>query len=847
MKYAQTAIFSLEYALAKLWESWGIVPTMVLGHSVGEYAAACFAGIFSLADGLKLVAARGRLMDELAQTGAMVAVFADEDTVRRAVAEYPDRVSIAVINAPGNIVISGEAETLQTVVDTLRSQGIRSKRLAVTQASHSPLMEPMLDEFEAVARTITFRSPKIGYVSGMTGRLVSGSEINNAAYWRRHSREAVQFSAGIQTLYDEGYRIYVEIGPNPSLLSNARRTVPEENSLWLPTLRKGWEDWTQILDSLSGLYVAGVQVDWDKFDQPYQRRKLPIATYPWEEGRYWLDSAHPAQQDTKPLWDNVVRAGSRQSKQAPLELAPQTFAAKWKTLAELSRSYIIQALRDLGVFTKAGERHTVADLLENKGIESTYDHLIGRWLDNLTEIGLIQRDDRVYTNHTPLPEPDISSIRADAQAAFIDAQPLLDYVERCGEKLVSVLTGQESPLETLFPDGSYDTVDYIYHDFPMVMYFNNIVSSVILAATESAGTRTLRILEVGAGTGGTTATLLPELTSERVTYQFTDVSDFFLARAQQKFAAYPFVQFSILNLETDLLQQGYEPGSVDVVVAANVLHATRNLDQTLEYLHNLLVPGGLLILYETTNHLSWYDITTGLIEGWQLFEDDWRGDNPLLSATRWAEALQANGFDSVMSFPEPNSITEILGQHVVVARTPGEANNLGVSAQSGFGSSVSISIIESKSASVPEDNAAALFIAELEAMPPADQIDALVDLVRDQVRRVLRLDASQAVDRRDRLMDIGFNSLMAVELRAKLTAILALSEKLPATLIFDYPTPEAVANYLLQVLMPDNEPSPTTTSSASVPRQTLAPETDVEGLTDEEVEAMLLKKLKDIQ
>ena len=549
-------------------------------------------------------------------------------------------------------------------------------------------------------------------------------------------------------------------------------------------------------------------------------------------------------ENSRPLWDLVLNAGKRQAKQGPLELAPQTYAAKWDVLARLTRSYIIQTLRELGVFTKAGEQHTVSSLLESKGIEATYDHLIGRWLDTLSEADLIQRDDNMYTNRAPLPEPDMSSIHAEARAAFVDARPLLDYVERCGEKLASVLTGQESPLETLFPDGSNETVDYLYHDFQMAAYFNNIVSAVVLAVVEAAGTRTLRILEVGAGTGGTTATLLPELATERTAYYFTDVSDFFLTRAQEKFAAYPFVQYAILNLEMDPEQQGYQPGSVDVVVAANVLHATRNLDQTLGYLRSLLVPGGLLILYETTTHLSWYDITTGLIEGWQLFEDDWRGDNPLLSAPGWAEALQANGFDTVSSFPEPDALTAVLGQHVIVARTPGETTGLGASAQSDFVSSSTISLSDGETA--PEIDAAALFISELQAMPPADQIDALVDLVRGQVRRVLRLDASQPVDRRDRLMDIGFDSLMAVELRATLTSVLGLSEKLPATLIFDYPTPEAIANYLMRVLALDNEASPAT-PSAQPPGQQVEAETDIQGLTDEEVEAMLLKKLKDIQ
>src|SRR5690606_19051856 len=387
---------------------------------------------------------------------------------------WSGRVSVAAVNAPGNIVISGEAAALDEVIEILRSERIRSRRLAVTQASHSPLMEPMLDEFESVARTVTFRSPRIGYVSGMTGRLASGTEVSNAAYWRRHSREAVQFSAGVQTLYDEGYRVFVEIGPDPSLLSNARRTVPEENSLWLPSLRKGWDDWTQMLDSLSALYVAGVQVDWDGFDQAYLRRKVSIPTYPWEGGRYWIETARSSHPKSEPVWDRVIEAGLRQSQQGPLNLAAQTFSAKWDVLERLTRAYIIKTLRELDVFTRAGEQHTVASLIESRQIESTYDHLIGRWLAQLTEAGMIQQVDMMYTNSAPLAEPDLAAIQAEPRDILADARPLLDYVERCGENLAGVLTGQISPLETLFPDGSYETVDYLYHDFQMVAYFNHI-------------------------------------------------------------------------------------------------------------------------------------------------------------------------------------------------------------------------------------------------------------------------------------------------------------------------------------------------------------------------------------
>ncbi|MBZ0294960.1 MAG: acyltransferase domain-containing protein [Anaerolineae bacterium] len=841
MAYAQPAIFSIEYALARVWQSWGVEPTAVLGHSVGEYAAACIAGVFSLADGLKLVAARGRLMDGLAETGEMVAVFADQARVAPFITSYADRVAIAAVNAPGNVVISGEAGALAEIIAALKGEGIRSRRLAVTQASHSPLMEPMLDEFEAIAKTVEFRRPRIVYISALTGALVGAKEIATPAYWRRHSRETVLFSTALEALYEEGYRVFVEIGPSPTLLPNARRVLPQDDCRWLPSLREGWDDWMQMLESLGGLYTAGVRIDWNGFDADYIRYKLPLPVYPWEGGRYWI--TQQTAQPTQPLWESVLEVGGRQAQQAPLSLDVRNYPAKLDALGRLAQFYIVQALREWGVFVRPGERHTVAELLERLGIEATYDHLLTRWLDNLSDAGLIQRGDGFYTNRAPLPALDADAVYHETQTILSDVQPLLDYVDRCGRNLIAVLTGQTSPLETLFPNGSYATVDYLYHEYPAAVYMNNIVATVVKAAVDTAGSRTLRVLEVGAGTGGTTATVLPALPKGRVSYQFTDVSDFFLARAQQRFEAYPFVHYGILNLEDDPQAQGYEAGSVDVIIGANVLHATRNLDQTLQHVRTLLAPGGLLVLYETTDHASWYDITTGLIEGWQLFEDDWRGDNPLLSDTRWLEALATNGFEQSIAFPGSELATAVLAQHIIVAQNPGGGAGLGTSARPDVVEMIATGEAADEAAWANE--AAANLMAELEALPPDDQLDLLVDVVRDHVRRVLRLDAAQPLDRRDRLMEIGFDSLMAVELRSRLTAALALAENLPSTLMFDYPTPEAIAGYLQRLLgLGETVEEPTPAQPASAPAED---DSDIQELTDEEVEAMLLKKLKDIQ
>ncbi|ACC81529.1 hybrid non-ribosomal peptide synthetase/type I polyketide synthase [Nostoc punctiforme] len=297
--YAQPALFALEYALVQLWKSWGVEPSVVMGHSVGEYVAACVAGVFSLEDGLKLIAERSRLMQSLPQTGAMVAVFACEadiwaiteiDLAEVAFAprlEEKPSVGIAAYNGPQNTVISGEREAIERICANLKAAGIQTKKLVTSYGFHSPLMEPILAEFRQVAATVTYNAPQIDIISNVTGQLIG--EAINPEYWCDHLISSVQFAKSIQTLHTADYEIFVEIGPKPILLGMGSKCLLGKG-LWLASLRQGREDWQQILESLGELYVHGVQVEWSGFDRDYFRRRVQLPTYPFQRKRYWIDA-----------------------------------------------------------------------------------------------------------------------------------------------------------------------------------------------------------------------------------------------------------------------------------------------------------------------------------------------------------------------------------------------------------------------------------------------------------------------------------------------------------------------------------------------------------------------------
>ncbi|MEZ4726489.1 MAG: type I polyketide synthase [Caldilineaceae bacterium] len=292
--YTQPALFALEYALAALWGAWGIKPALVMGHSVGEYVAACVAGVFSLEDGLKLIAARGRFMGALPQTGSMVAIMAPVTAVADALAPVAATVSIAAINGPHHVVISGETAAVQQIGQHFATQGIKITPLTVSHAFHSPLMEPMLAQFAQVANTITYAPPQIGLVSNLTGTLVR-EEVTTPEYWCHHVRQPTLFASGMETLAQWGVTAFIEIGPKPILLGMGRQCLEHGKQspiAWLPSLRPA-QEWRQLLRTLGALHVHGLTVDWDTFYGDDRRRRVVLPTYPFQRKRYVGFSGQP--------------------------------------------------------------------------------------------------------------------------------------------------------------------------------------------------------------------------------------------------------------------------------------------------------------------------------------------------------------------------------------------------------------------------------------------------------------------------------------------------------------------------------------------------------------------------
>jgi len=260
---AQPALLALEYALAQVWLSWGVRPDALIGHSLGEYTAACIAGACTLEDALWLAAERGRLMQELPPVGMMVAVHAAAQQIEHVLEDYRDRLSIAALNGPANSVVSGEREAVQEAVRRFRACGLSTNALAVSHAFHSLLMEPILEPFERIAASVSFQQTRIPLVSTVTGQMIEPGSVLDAAYWREHIRAPVRFADGISTLAARGYTIFLEVGPQPVLLSLAKRIVAlDQKHAWLPSIKRGQDDWRVMLKSLAQLHLCDVTIDW---------------------------------------------------------------------------------------------------------------------------------------------------------------------------------------------------------------------------------------------------------------------------------------------------------------------------------------------------------------------------------------------------------------------------------------------------------------------------------------------------------------------------------------------------------------------------------------------------------
>lgn len=289
--YSQPIIFSIEYALAALWNTLGIKPKAVIGHSIGEYSAACYAGLLSLDDAAEMIAYRGKMMDSVQAEGKMVGVLTNEAVVRSAISETGCRnVSVAAVNGPENTTVSGLHSEVDIVIDKIQQQQrVFCDKLPISHPFHSILMKPYEHDYFEKIKSVSYGKPHVDIISTVTGKLEDDRSMGKIGYWVSHLSNPVRFYDAVQTAKKLGYTIFIEIGGTATLCGLANQCLPEGDYLFAPSLRQGANEYKQFLDSAVALYLRGVELDWDTFYSSYKKAGVILPNYPFQRKSFWID------------------------------------------------------------------------------------------------------------------------------------------------------------------------------------------------------------------------------------------------------------------------------------------------------------------------------------------------------------------------------------------------------------------------------------------------------------------------------------------------------------------------------------------------------------------------------
>ena len=601
--------FAVEYSLAELWQAWGIEPGAVITQESGAYAAACFAGVMSLSEGLLLA----------------------------------------------------------------RTNVVNKRRLA------------------DVARSITYSDPQI-LITVLDAPLTDITSVDGWIYQPIRSEQTPR-TPDANCL--EQCRAVLQLGT-----SEVRPYRPESLG-WHESLSTREGAWETILRALAGLYVKGFLPNWKSLEGGESRNKILLPTYPFERTRHWIDKAEPIPNNDQAAektgggapvdwlysvkWapirteaaqhassrEVVARINASRKAKAPPEAAE--YKQFLNDINALCVEYVVAAMTQIGFVLHPGcfiPSYPGDDQADGRVIPRHY-RLWNRLLQLLGEAGVLTKNEPGWRCNA-----EVTASPADGVLQLMRRYPQFEaefeFLQQA-RHLGAVLQGTLDPLEALFPNGSLALAERMYQEGPAARFFNEAVASAVreVAISLPPG-KPIRVLEIGAGTGSATALTLRELASFPCQYLFTDVSNAFLANARQKFAEYLFVRFALLDIENRRSWHGIETQSFDLIVVANVLHATENLRNTLRNVRDLLAPGGYIVVLEGTAPQPFGDLTVGMTEGWWRFTDfDLRPDYPLLAKERWLTVLAEEGFDVTALGAEHGDDVLRSQQTVFVARKQG--------------------------------------------------------------------------------------------------------------------------------------------------------------------------------
>ncbi|WP_019448446.1 type I polyketide synthase [Cupriavidus sp. BIS7] len=692
MTFAQPAIVAFELAMAAHWQSIGLRPDAVIGHSVGEYAAAVVAGHYTPEAILPLVVTRGRMMQAHAASGAMLAAFADDVTLQPCIARCD--VDIAAWNGARHVVLSGAAAAIDTLAAELDADGIAHARLAVSGAAHSRLLDPMLDAYAQAAATVRAETGN-GVVlwSTLLGEAIDADTLNRPDYWRRHVRDPVRYHQALGRAVAEGVSVCLELSPDAPLTGMGSRAdilattdgpgndheLPARQ--WIASARRGQGVTETQQDALLSLFAGGAALSWPQL-LPCRAPRAAAPLYPFDTTRYWYDDgcdensasgpsnpANPSSAGTPTDTDKAINSGRPVAISAAATLDLPRLALLNRCATALHGIYVDTMVRQC-VGDAIDERVTLPDIMRGGRLQPRHRQLLARLLRSCVEDGYYRCDDSGrYTATGTVPYAEHQTLLQTLRDCCEGLDVIADTIARGGSQLHAMMRGDVDPVAVIFPDSAETGVEVLYRDFSFGHYFNQIAAAVadgLVHARENG--QPFRVLEVGGGTGGTTTLLLDALAPHvDVHYTFTDISAVFTRRAQARFGHYDFVEYREFDLEKAPAIQGFAAGEYDLIVAANVIHATRHAGHALAMLHTLLQPGGHLMMREITQPMRLFDFVFGPLVA-PLQDEAARGGELFLSTDRWAEHCREAGFVQTRWLPENGTPTATMSEHILLAR-----------------------------------------------------------------------------------------------------------------------------------------------------------------------------------
>ena len=495
----------------------------------------------------------------------------------------------------------------------------------------------------------------------------------------------------------------------------------------------------------------------------------------------------------------AVKAAQSQEKNAQAAGFQQTYS---KTVS-LGQYLLLHAFREMGVFHRSGERYDAGELKQQLGIVPAYTRLFTALLAILEKTGFISIHGQEVITLKTLDDPQLNArveIRALEQEKHRSikeapaAEPHINLLWACLTVYPQVLTGRKNQMEVMFPGGTRALVEGIYKENPSIDFYNRLVTGVVKQYIEQRfrenSHEPLNILEVGAGTGGTSAFVLEEIKSyhQKLNYYYTDISAGFTRYGKEKYGnTYPFTKFQVLDIEKDPHQQGFEPGSMDLVLSSNVLHATRRIDNTLEHCKQLLETNGVLVINEITQPWDFATLTFGLTDGWWYFEDEenrWE-NSPLLGPGRWQEVLAANGFKNIHILGIPGLETEEMEQAVIAAESDGWVTGL---------TTAPPAQVRTAAAVYQPTRPIAPTSPILNSAPRGNLQEKTLDYIKGVFCKVLKIENTR-MDTRATFENYGVDSLVTLDINREFARTF---KKLPTTLLFEYTTMEALADYFIR-------------------------------------------------